>query len=46
MELPWHEMATLQGLQKQLFALQQEVASAQSSNQQLEQQLRTKETGK
>jgi hypothetical protein len=40
------EMETLQGLQKQLFALQQGVAVAQARNQQLERELRTKETGK
>lgn len=40
------ETATLDRLQKQLFALQQELASAQSNNQDLERQLRTRETGR
>src|SRR5439155_22915414 len=40
------ETATLDRLHKQLFALQQEVASAQERNQQLERELRTRETGK
>jgi hypothetical protein len=40
------ETATLDRLQKQLFALQQGVATAQKANQDLERQLRTRETGR
>ena len=40
------EMATLQGLQRQLFAMQQEIAVAQAKNQELERALRTSETGR
>jgi hypothetical protein len=40
------ETATLDRLQKQLFALQQQVATAQKNNQDLERQLRTRETGR
>jgi len=40
------ETATLDRLQKQLFALQQEIANGQRKNQDLERQLRTQETGR
>jgi hypothetical protein len=40
------ETATLDKLQKQLFALQQQVATGQKNNQDLERQLRTRETGR
>jgi hypothetical protein len=40
------ETATLDRLQKQLFALQQQVSTAQKNNQDLERRLRTQETGR
>jgi len=40
------ETGTLDRLQKQLFALQQQVATAQKNNQDLERRLRTQETGR
>jgi hypothetical protein len=40
------EMATLDALQRRLFALEQDFAKLQASNQRLDQEIRTKETGK
>jgi hypothetical protein len=40
------ETSTLDRLQKQLFALQQQVSKGQKDNQDLERRLRTQETGR
>jgi len=40
------ERAALAGIQRELFAVQQDVAEAQARNQQLERELRNKESGK